>query len=177
MSMLESPRPRVLILHIVRRSCAGLRHDDMHDPVSASSRGSSSLLNPSKHASDQDAAQLPMGPESPSHSPLAGPDKSSTRGGSSGGLKRTSSCPGKLKDPACIMLVNPEYSMRNHQNFLDIYELGAVLGTGGYAVVRECTNIATGEKFAAKMMTVSEHPEAGGREIAKQERCSTLPCF
>lgn len=64
--------------------------------------------------------------------------------------------------------MKPEYSRRNHKNFLDIYELGAVLGTGGYAVVRECTKVATGEKFAAKMMTVSEHPESSGREIAKQ---------
>ena len=45
-----------------------------------------------------------------------------------------------------------------------------MLGTGGYAVVRECVHKATGEKYAAKMMTVSDSAEAGGRDIDRQVR-------
>jgi serine/threonine protein kinase len=140
---------------------AGLRHDNLHDPVSGTRQS---------HLFKDDSGQLPMeSEETPALSPLTG-HETTARDGRGWGMKRTSSCPGKLKDPASIELVKPEYSRRNHKNFLDIYSLGAVLGTGGYAVVRECTNIATGKKFAAKMMTVSEHPESGGREIAKQVR-------
>ena len=148
------------------QSCAGLRHDDLHEPVSGSSRAS--LVNPITTNHHAETLQEPLDGESTPRSPLTehggGVHSGSQR------MQRTCSCPGKLKDPAAIMLVKPEYSRRNHKNFLEIYDIGAVLGTGGYAVVRECTNIATGEKFAAKMMTVSEHPESGGREIAKQVR-------
>ena len=138
--------------------------------MSGSSRAS--LVNALTSDSDARNLQEPSSGESPPRSPLTGHEGAEHSGGRR--LQRTCSCPGKLKDPASINLVKPEYSRRNHKNFLDIYELGAVLGTGGYAVVRECTNIATGEKFAAKMMTVSEHPESGGREIAKQVWTRTL---
>jgi hypothetical protein len=126
---------------------AGLRHDNLHEPVSGSRTSP-----PFQHDNEKTEESM----------------QSSSRGCHNRNWKRTASCPWNLKDPASINLVKPEYSKRNHKEFLDLYTMGAVLGTGGYAVVRECTNKATGMKYAAKMMTVSEHPESGGREIAKQ---------
>lgn len=84
------------------------------------------------------------------------------------GMPRIASCPQQLAALSAPTLIKPEYSHRNHKQFLDLYELGRVLGTGGYAVVRECTRKSTGERFAAKMMTVSEYPESGGREVDRQ---------
>lgn len=152
-------------LGCILQKYAGLRHDDLHDPVSGGGR--ESLHTPATvDQADVGGKGLPLEAASAGLSPLTSQIISGYA--VSSGLKRISSCPSKLKDPAAVELVKPEYSRRNHKNFLDLYELGPVLGTGGYAVVRECTKLATGEKFAAKMMTVSEHPESGGREIAKQ---------
>lgn len=76
--------------------------------------------------------------------------------------------------------LRPGASRRNHQPFLDLYELGRVIGTGGYAVVRECVRRASGERFAAKLMTVADAPAAGGRDIDLQARrrlpAPLLPC-
>ena len=102
--------------------------------------------------------------------------KSARRSSASGaaaaapGLKRVATCPTALAPAAAAGLVSQQYARRNHRPFLELYELGRVIGTGGYAVVRECVHRATGERFAAKMMTVSEDPASGGRDIDKQAR-------
>jgi hypothetical protein len=108
------------------------------------------------------------------HAPEASVAAPGRRKAATSGMKRVSSCPSNLKDPAAPSLIKPEYSRRNHKNFLDLYELGPVLGTGGYAVVRECVHKGTGAKFAAKMMTVSEHPESGGRDVDREVRHPAL---
>ncbi|TMW55264.1 hypothetical protein Poli38472_013155 [Pythium oligandrum] len=38
------------------------------------------------------------------------------------------------------------------RNFHECYAIGGVLGSGKYSVVKECTNIHTGERFAAKII-------------------------
>lgn len=119
---------------------AGFRHDSLHELPAA-------------------ASPPPDG---------RGPSQEAAAGLQQKGMARIASCPGGLSALSAPALIKPEYSHRNHKQFLDLYDLGAVLGTGGYAVVRECTCKATGAKFAAKMMTVSEHPESGGRDIDRQ---------
>jgi hypothetical protein len=81
------------------------------------------------------------------------------------GLKRVSTCPHTLATLDTALLGKCQ---RNHRPFLELYDLGEVIGTGGYAVVRECVHKATGEKFAAKMMTVSESPVSGDRNIDRE---------
>ena len=54
-----------------------------------------------------------------------------------------------------------------------------MLGTGGYAVVRACVHKASGARYAAKMMTVSDCPASGGRDIDREARCflAVLQCM
>lgn len=129
---------------------AGFRHDSLHEPPAAG----------------------PPATPAPPTAPAPAPEPS---GLLPKGMARITSCPQDLAALSAPALINPEYSHRNHKQFLDLYDLGPVLGTGGYAVVRECTRKATGERFAAKMMTVSEHPESGGREIDRQVRPRGTP--
>jgi hypothetical protein len=82
-------------------------------------------------------------------------------------MTRVATCPDDLS-AAAPDLVKPGYSRRNHKSFLDLYDLGKVLGTGGYAVVRECVRKGTGAVFAAKMMTVSENHEVNARAVDRQ---------
>ena len=135
---------------------AGLRHTQRHSPTAA--RTASPVFKPAAQSATANA---------PSAMPPASPPAT---------LKRVNTCPHKLATTAPVAtLVKTEYSKRNHKQFLELYELGAVVGTGGYAVVRECVRKSTGQKFAAKMMTVSDSPESGGRDIDRQV-CASICC-
>lgn len=51
---------------------------------------------------------------------------------------------------------------RSFRRFKTCYTVGKVLGTGGFAVVRECMCTRTGERFAVKIMNVGKEEEEGG---------------
>ena len=141
--------------------CAGLRHTELHLP-----------------ATDPP----PIGPPLDTPAPPAAPATAAPTKDEPAKLKRVATCPRTLAALSAPALVKREFSKRNHRPFLDLYELGAVVGTGGYAVVRECVHRGSGKKYAAKMMTVSDAPESGGRDIDRTVRtrcrcraCTSLP--
>jgi serine/threonine protein kinase len=90
------------------------------------------------------------------------------------GVKRVATCPHTLAALDTSSLAKKQHGRRNHRPFLELYELGDVIGTGGYAVVRECVHKNTGEKFAAKMMVVSENPVSGDRNIDREVLLATI---
>ena len=58
-------------------------------------------------------------------------------------------------------LVKPECRARSYLNFFDEYELGAFLGSGGFAAVYRCTHKRTGARRAVKVVRVSASDDAG----------------
>ena len=55
---------------------------------------------------------------------------------------------------------DPVQKMLKGTRFLSEYDLGKVLGTGAYSVVRRCTHIGTGAEFAVKVIRKKYLPPA-----------------
>ena len=58
---------------------------------------------------------------------------------------------------------------RSFRRFRDCYRMGKTLGTGGFAVVRECFCLKTGSKFAVKVMYIEKENRAEKTEEEDDE--------
>lgn len=62
-----------------------------------------------------------------------------------------------LQDPAAVALLPGRPSdARRAQNFQTLYRLGRELGRGQFGIVSEVTELATGKKFACKVLSKSK---------------------
>ena len=71
-------------------------------------------------------------------------------------------------------LVAASARARSFRRFKTCYTVGKVLGTGGFAVVRECMCTRTGERFAVKIMNVGKEEDDGDEEMSREEIINEL---
>ena len=61
--------------------------------------------------------------------------------------------------------IKPLGKVHNYRKFTEFYRMGATLGSGGFAVVRKCTNLAEGKEYAVKIMHVDGADKGGQSEV------------
>lgn len=71
-------------------------------------------------------------------------------------------------------LIKPECRARSHHHFEDDYDLGAFLGSGGFAAVYHCTHRRTGTQRAVKIIRVSASDDAEDNEMTFDEVMNEL---